>query len=83
MTAARTPFAVPAHLDKAAPEPAVDVAALRTKGDLELVLGNLTTWGRGVAAQFAELRRLIDVFNGQAAAVSAPPAPGAWFGGPK
>jgi hypothetical protein len=78
--AQRVPFEVPAHLDKPAAEPAVDVETLRTKGDLMVVLGNVTTWGRTVWAQYGELRRLLDVFNEQA---GVPRPPNRQFGGPK
>lgn len=77
----RQPFEVPAHLDKPEPEPAVDVAQMRTKADLMALVGVVVLWGRTVAAQYVELRRLIDVFNGQAEAANHPPS--ATFGGPK
>lgn len=79
--AEREPFEVPAHLDKAEPEPAIDVSQIRTKGDLKELVGVMTIWGRTVAAQYGELRRLIDVFNGQAEAAKHPPSKA--FGGPK
>ncbi|WP_319798340.1 hypothetical protein [Nitrobacter sp.] len=75
--AERERFEVPAHLDKAEPEPSVDVNQIRTKGDLKELVGVMTIWGRTVAAQYAELRRLIDVFDGQA----HPPT--TTYGGPK
>lgn len=77
--AQRDKFETPAHLDTAQPEPLTDVSTLRTKGDLMGALGDWVTWGRTVAAQFSELRRPIDVFNGQAKET----APAAHFGGPK
>lgn len=46
-----------------------------------LAFGDWVTWGRTVAAQYAELRRLIDLFNAQAEAASHPPS--TTFGGPK
>lgn len=74
---------VPAHLDKPTPEPKVDVAATRSKADLMIVLGDVLTWGRTVYAEFFELRRLIEVRNGQATGAIVAAKPTAPAGGPR
>lgn len=41
------------------------IEEVRTRGDKDRLLGDYVTWGRELFAQYAELRRLIDVFNRQ------------------
>ncbi len=65
-------FEVPAHLDAPLAEPVPVLAEITTRGDERRLLGDYVTWGRAVAAEVRELRRLIDKWNDRAGAI--PPA---------